>query len=83
MGTRVADNRYRYDPGNAWNFTTDWSPDSERIVFVSSHEGNGEIYVIHRDGGGLHRCTERPGLDAMPVWGVLPARPNQLDRPPR
>ena len=34
-----------------------FSPDGERIVFISDRDGNQEIYVMNRDGSGQQRLT--------------------------
>jgi hypothetical protein len=39
-----------------------------RIAFVSSRDGNEEIYSIHANGTGLVRLTEDPGSDRSPAW---------------
>jgi Tol biopolymer transport system component len=57
-----------------------WSPDGEKIVFVSnraesarcfSHDCAGfttEIYVMDTDGGNVTRLTETPHEEAAPSW---------------
>jgi TolB protein len=45
-----------------------WSPDGTRIAFASSRDGNHEIYVMNRDGSGLRRLTNHPGIDTTPTW---------------
>jgi WD40 repeat protein len=39
-----------------------------RIAFVSSRDGNSEIYVVNADGTGLTRLTDDPAVDAYPAW---------------
>ena len=73
------------DGGNPQNITNDrnddrypsWSPDSERIVFVSQRPGHFkskflityEIYVMDADGGNEQRLTEnRRQNDLYPSW---------------
>jgi len=43
-------------------------PASGRIVFVSTRDGNNEIYVIEADGSKQTRLTHNHRLDSMPVW---------------
>lgn len=44
------------------------SPDGTRIAFVSSHEGNDEIYVSDLNGANLQRVTHNPLSDWYPRW---------------
>jgi TolB protein len=60
-----------------------WSPDGERIVFVSDRTGSDELFVINAEGGGLKQLTEHEpsrgplGFDsgeyAGPAWGRTPS----------
>ena len=45
-----------------------WSPDGTKIAFMSSRDGNPEIYVMNADGSGQTRLTNNPGMDARPSW---------------
>ena len=64
---RVTRNRASdYDPA--------WSPDSRRIAFVSSRDGDSEIYVVNVDGSGTTRLTGVPGEDENPAWSPDGAR---------
>lgn len=45
-----------------------WAPDSNKLVFSSTRDGNQELYSIHRDGSQLKRLTSHPGIDAHPAW---------------
>jgi Tol biopolymer transport system component/DNA-binding beta-propeller fold protein YncE len=45
-----------------------WSPDGRRIVFVSTRDGDPEIYVMDADGSNARRLTRTPGRDAHPSW---------------
>ena len=46
-----------------------WSPDSEKIAFVSDRDGNSEIYVMNADdGSGQTRLTEESEDDGSPRW---------------
>ena len=72
------------DGGNPQNLTNDrnddrypsWSPDSERIVFVSQRPGHfrsklgitSEIYVMDADGQNQQRLTENRQTDWYPSW---------------
>jgi uncharacterized protein YjdB len=44
------------------------SPDGSRIAFVSTRDGNPEIYVMDADGANLTRVTTDPQPDGRPVF---------------
>ena len=46
----------------------DWSPDGQRIAFVSERDGNREIYVMNSDGTDVKRLTDAPAYDNFPKW---------------
>jgi TolB protein len=48
--------------------TPAWSPDGEHIVFVSTRDGNREIYVMDADGRHQVNLTNHPADDWMPSW---------------
>ena len=53
--------KHAYDPA--------WSPDGERIVFVSELTGNDEIWVINADGSGEMQLTYNDWQwDKFPTW---------------
>jgi Tol biopolymer transport system component len=45
-----------------------WSPDGERLAFLSDRSGTMEIWTIRPDGTGLERLTEIGGVRSSPVW---------------
>ncbi len=49
------------------NSAPTWSPDSQRIAFVSNRDGQSEIYVMNADGSGQTRLTFT-GRAGDPVW---------------
>lgn len=53
-------------PGNS--FMADWSPDGERIVFVTQRHGNSELYVMNADGTNQVRLTEGMTENFLPRW---------------
>lgn len=50
------------------SFRPDWSPDGQRIVFMSERDGNREIYVMNADGSNPVRLTDNIGDDNQPRW---------------
>ncbi len=50
------------------NTTPEWSPDGQRIVFVSAMDGNAELYTVGADGTGLKRLTFSPAIESSPTW---------------
>jgi Tol biopolymer transport system component len=45
------------------------SPDGSKIAFMSTRDGNWDIYVMNaRDGSGLARLTTSPAYDFRPTW---------------
>jgi hypothetical protein len=49
-------------------FSPSWSPDGSRIAFVSTRDGNPEIYVMNADGSGQRRLTSNTVYDGQPAW---------------
>ena len=45
-----------------------FSPDGQRITFVSQRDGIDEIYVMNADGSDQTPLTDNPGRDIRPVW---------------
>ena len=45
-----------------------WSPDGQRIVFMSWRDRNWEIYVMNAGGGKHRNLTRNAGPDSNPVW---------------
>ncbi len=45
-----------------------WSPDGNRIVFVSNREGNEDIFVMNADGTAPINITSSPGHEFTPAW---------------
>jgi TolB protein len=45
-----------------------FSPDGNRIAFMSLRDGDSEIYVMNRDGSGVRRLTNNNAIDSTPTW---------------
>lgn len=45
-----------------------WSPDGKRIAFVSTRDGDAEIYVMRADGSGERSLTNNAVTDIQPDW---------------
>jgi len=50
------------------NSSPSWSPDGQQLAFMSSQNGDPEIYMINADGTRLHRITDSPGVNTSPAW---------------
>ena len=50
------------------NYLPIWSPDGSKIAFTTNRDGNPEIYVMNKDGSGVRRMTNSPGIDVSPTW---------------
>ena len=44
------------------------SPDGSRIAFVSTRDGNYEVYVMNLDGSRVQRITNSEERDDYPTW---------------
>lgn len=68
MGPQQPPRRLTSDPKGS--FEPRVSPDGRRIAFVSSRDGNPEIYVMDVDGTAAQarRLTEHPREDGAPLW---------------
>jgi Tol biopolymer transport system component len=45
-----------------------YSPDGMKLVFISTHDGDPEIFVMNADGSGLKKLTDNTAVDAAPSW---------------
>ena len=50
------------------DYSPRWSPDSKRIAFLSTRDGNPEIYIMDRDGSGLVRITDTEAAEYDIAW---------------
>lgn len=56
-------NQERVTDGSGFEGFPAWSPDGERIAFISDRDGNWEIYIMNADGSNQVRLTETPEAD--------------------
>lgn len=47
-----------------------WSPDGKKIVFVSSSDGNQDLYLCDPNGANRVRLTQDTAIDTHPVWSA-------------
>jgi TolB protein len=45
-----------------------YSPDGLKIAFISTHDGDPEIFVMNADGTSLRKLTDNTAVDAAPSW---------------
>jgi len=45
-----------------------YSPNGLKIAFISTHDGDPEIFVMNPDGTGLKKLTDNTAVDAAPSW---------------
>jgi Tol biopolymer transport system component len=45
-----------------------WSPDGTRIAFMSTRDGNHQIYIMNSDGSNQHRISNNTAADDNPSW---------------
>jgi TolB protein len=50
------------------NSSPAWSPDGAQIAFMSSLNGDPEIYASNADGTHMHRITFAAGVNTSPAW---------------
>lgn len=53
---------------HAWNTDPAWSPDGERIAYVSTKDGETAIYVMALGDGTVTRLTRGGGWNGNPTW---------------
>lgn len=53
---------------HAWNTDPAWSPDGERIAYVSTRDGETAIYVMALADGKVARLTRGGGWNGNPTW---------------
>jgi len=58
--------RLTNSPGD--DATPVFSPDGQRIAFMSERDGTLDIYVMSADGSDVSRLTDHVAIDAFPTW---------------
>ena len=63
-------NQRRLTENRQYDWSPSWSPDGERIAFMSERDGDGnsEIYVMDADGGNQKNLTNNRNDDIIPAW---------------
>jgi hypothetical protein len=61
-------NRQQHIESNADDIMPVWSPDGQRMAFVSQRDGNREIYLVNADGTGLVNLSQNSSEDWTPAW---------------
>ncbi len=54
----------------SYNAFAAWSPDRQKIAFMSDRDGDLDIYVMDADGSDVQRLTRYRGFDGIPHWSV-------------
>lgn len=50
------------------DFFPSWSPDGQRILFISDRDGDPDIYTVNAAGSGLSQLTHNRQLEMSPGW---------------
>ncbi|RLT45590.1 MAG: hypothetical protein DWI63_04290, partial [Chloroflexi bacterium] len=45
-----------------------WSPDGSQLLYVSSRDGNAEIYSMLANGSSQTNLSRNSGADVEPAW---------------
>lgn len=62
------DSRPLVDSKDGYGWESTWSPDGQQIAFVSSRDGDDEIFIINVDGSDLRQLTDDSEKDGSPAW---------------
>lgn len=54
-------NKTHIETGHPFNFVPQWSPDSQRLLFVSGEHYNCHPHIVNSDGTMLHKLADRGG----------------------
>ena len=65
---RTRGGRVRRLTGPGWDLNPAWSPDSRHLAFMSTRNGDWNIYVMDADGGKVRQLTADSGGNGSPGW---------------
>ena len=68
MNTTLAAPKAANDAGLGGAAGLLWSPDGRRIAFVSTRDGDPEVYVMNADGSSVKRLTRAAGEEFLVSW---------------
>ena len=60
----------RVTNNNAADYFQSWSSDSSKILFMSTRDGNAEVYSMNADGSNQTRLTDTPTGESYAVWSA-------------
>src|SRR4030095_13819971 len=63
------------NPGTGHPTEPAWSPDGNRIAFVSGRKKNPDIWVVNLNGTGLQQLTIDTNIDGSPTWSPSVTNP--------
>jgi TolB protein len=66
--TAPADGMRQITVGPDEDDSSAWSPDGQKIAYVSIHEGTSHICVMNTDGTGIRPLTSGAGQNIHPMW---------------
>ena len=58
----------RLTQDGAIDVSPSWSPDGQKIAFVSNRAGSPQIYIMNHEGGNVRRLTYDGGYNTSPAW---------------
>ena len=64
----LAGNVQNLTQSEANEYAPSWSPDGQKLAFMSDLNGNFDIYTLHVRSGELQQLTDYDGVDTNPVW---------------
>lgn len=51
-----------------YNYSPEWSPNGQQIVFEARRNNNWDVYVMNADGSNVRQLTTDPATDRVPAW---------------
>ena len=68
MDMQSGETRTILPDGGTGNLYPVWSPDGQKIAFLSNRAGTPDIWVVNRDGSDLHRVTTTGDIYRVILW---------------